>query len=204
MSNNREPGSAGMNLLQILHRNSRFLPLLALAATSASAQPGPPPGQGPGQAAGQPQTPANASDQLVGLFGATCLHFAGDTAGLRAFLVQQGAPAMPAQARDMFLANRKGQVYDASVPGVNLALVTLDDGGCEAVAEKASRAEVLSTLQQAASEAHVPLTAVGAQADGPNGVQHSAYTLVAAGKQMHVLVSTAPAPPQAVITLAPN
>jgi hypothetical protein len=171
-----------------------------LAASPASAQPAPAPAKAPGQ----PQTPANPADQLVGLFGATCLHFAGDTAGLRAFLTQQGAPAMPAQARDMFLANRKGQVYDASVPGVNLALVTLDDGGCEAVAEKAARAEVLSTLQQAATEAKVPLTPVGAQEDGPNGVQHSAYTLVAAGKQMHILVSTAPAPPQAVITLAPK
>ena len=189
-----------MHLLQLTERAILLLPLLALAAPPALAQAGPPPARGQGQ----PQQPATAADQLVGLFGATCLHFAGDTAGLRAFLTQQGAPAMPAQARDMFLANRKGQVYDASVPGVNLALVTLDDGGCEAVAEKASRTEVLSTLQQAASEARVPLTAVGAQADGPNGVQHAAYTLVAAGKQMHLLVSTAPAPPQAVITLAPK
>jgi len=172
----------------------------ALGAGPAAAQPMPP----QGQSGGQPQPPANAADQLVGLFGATCLHFAGDTAAMRGFLTQQGAPAMPPQARDAFLAGRKGQAYDVSVPGVNLALVSLDDGGCEAVAEKASRTEVLNTLQQAAREAGVPLTPLGAQADGPNGVQHSAYQLTAAGKQMHVLLSTAPAPPQAVLTFAPR
>ncbi len=178
--------------------------LPVLIAAPAVAQPMPPQGQGPGQGGGQPQAPANPADQLVGLFGATCLHFAGDTAAMRGFLTQQGAPSMPPQAREAFLAGRKGQAYDVSVPGVNLALVSLDDGGCEAVAEKANRDEVLNTLQQAAREAGVPLTPLGAQADGPNGVQHSAYQLTAAGKQMHVMLSTAPAPPQAVLTFAPR
>ena len=145
------------------------------------------------------------ADQLVGLFGATCMHFGGDVRGLRGFLSQQGAPVMPAQARDAFLAGRSGQVFDVSVPGVNLALVSLDDGGCEAVAEKANGTEVLSTLQQAAREAGATMTPLGAQSDsGPNGVRHSAYQLAVGGKQMHVLVSTAPAAPQAVITLAPK
>jgi len=35
-------------------------------------------------------------------------------------------------------------------------------------------------------------------------VQHSAYSLTADGKTMHVLLSTAAASPQAVITLAPK
>jgi hypothetical protein len=178
--------------------------LLAAVAVPAGAQPRAPMGQGPGQP-GQQQPPANPADQLVGLFGATCMHFGGDVRGLRGFLTQQGAPVMPAQARDAFLAGRTGQVFDVSVPGVNLALVSLDDGGCEAVAEKASGSEVLGTLQQAAREAGATMTPLGAQSDaGPNGVQHSAYQLVVNGKQMHVLVSTAPAAPQAVITLAPK
>ncbi len=149
--------------------------------------------------------PADPVDQLVGLFGATCLHYAGNPTGLRGFLTQQGAPAMPAQARDAFLAGRQGQVFDVSVPGVNLALVSLDDGACEAVAEKANAAAVVSTLQSQAQENHMPLTPAGAQGEkGPNGVQHTAFTLTAGGKAMHVLVSTAPAAPQAVITLVPK
>jgi hypothetical protein len=175
----------------------RVIPLFCMLALSAQAQPAPP--------AGSPQPPANPADQLVGLFGATCLHFAGDPMGLRGFLNQQGATVMPAQARDAFLAGRTGQVFDVSVPGVPLALVSLDDGGCEAVAEKADGDAVRNTLQQEAAEAKTPLTPLGAQAEkGPNGVQHSAYSLTADGKAMHVLLSTAAASPQAVITLAPK
>ena len=152
----------------------RVIPLLCMLALGAQAQPAPP--------GGAAQPPANPADQLVGLFGATCLHFAGDTAGLRGFLTQQGALVMPAQARAAFLAGRSGQVFDVSVPGVPLALVSLDDGGCEAVAEKANGDEVRNTLQQAAQEAKTPLTPLGGQAEkGPNGVQHSAYSLTAIG-----------------------
>jgi hypothetical protein len=172
------------------------IPLLCMVAFGAQAQPAPPAGA---------QPPANPADQLVGLFGATCLHFAGDPKGLRGFLTQQGATVMPAQARDAFLAGRTGQVFDVSVPGVPLALVSLDDGGCEAVAEKANGDEVRNTLQQEATDAKTPLTPIGGQGEkGPNGVQHSAYSLTADGKAMHVLLSTAAASPQAVITLAPK
>jgi hypothetical protein len=169
------------------------LPLGAMAQSEAQM---PPP-------ANQPVP--NGADQLVGLFGATCLHFAGDTAALRAFLTQQHAPVMPAQARDAFLAGRSGQVFDVSVPNVNLALVSLDDGGCEAVVEKANPAEIVPVLQQSAQEAHVTVQSLGGQADkSGHGVQHSAFLLTSAGKQMHVLVSTAPQPPQAVLTFVPK
>ena len=169
--------------------------LLVMLAATVQAQPAP----------GAAEPAANPADQLVGLFGATCLHFPGDPPGLRGFIAQQGAPAMPPQARDAFLAGRVGQVFDVSVPGVNLALVSLDDGGCEAVAEKADSAQVLSTLQHEAQDAKLPLTPLGAQGDkAANAVQHTAFELVSGGRKMHVLVSTAPAPPQAVITLAPK
>ncbi len=173
------------------------LSALAIAPLSAQAQ---------AQAPAGAQPVPNGADQLVGLFGATCLHFAGDTAGLRAFLAQQGAPVMPDQARTAFLAGRAGQAYDVSVPNVNLALVSLDNGVCEAVVEKANPAEILPTLQQSAQEAHVTLQNLGAQADKKgNGIDHVALLLTGSnGKAMHVLVSTAPQPPQAVLDFMPQ
>jgi len=177
--------------------------LAVLAVITSAAVTGPARAQQP--AAPANQQPADPADQLVGLFGATCLHFNGDAAQIRGFLSQQGAPQMPAQARDAFLAGRPGQVFDTSVPGVNLALVTLDNGVCEAVVEKASPAAVKAALAASANEVHVPLTPLGTQAEHlPNGVEHSAYLLVNGGKQLHVLLSTAPAAPQAVLTLAPQ
>ena len=163
-----------------------------LAATPVMAQPAP------------EQT--SAADQVVGLFGATCLHFAGDTAAMRGWLSQQGAPQMPAAARDAFLAGRQGQVFDVSYQSTKLALVSVDDGGCEAVTEQADPQQVLAVLGQAAQENHVPLTPLGAQANpkAPAGVQQTAYSLTLGGKPMHILVSTAPTPPQAVLTLVPR
>ena len=156
-----------------------------------------------------PQTGAAAvdgADQVVGLFGAACLQFAGNAQATRQFLDTQHAPEMPGQARDAFLAGRTGKAYDVSYQTVKLALVSLDDGACEAVVEQAQPSEVLSTLQQAATENHVVLTPLGPTENDKKrqGVQHTAYSLALAGKMMHVLVSTAAAPPQAVLTLAPR
>jgi hypothetical protein len=159
------------------------------------AQPAPPAAQGT----------ASGADQVVGLFGATCLQYAGNVAGLRSFLAQQKAPQMPPEARDAFLAGRAGQAFDVSYQNVKLALVSFDDGGCEAVADQANAQEVLSTLQQAAQENQVTLTPLGAQPDKQHaGVQHEAFAGTFGGKPMHILVSTAPSAPQAVLTLAPR
>ena len=190
-----------------MNRNSNMRPitrqlfsaaaLLAMAASPALAQ------QGGQQQVTQP--PGSGAEELVGLFGATCLHFAGNPTAVRGFMTQQGVPVMPEKARAAFLAGRAGQVFDASEPGVNLAVVSLDDGGCEAVVEKADPNEVLSALQKAATDAKTPLTRLGEQADpGAGGVHHAAFGLTEAGRQMHILVSTAAAPPQAVLTFAPK
>lgn len=175
----------------------RVLPLLTLLLPAMAT---------PALAQQQPQQPpGSGAEELVGLFGAACLHFAGDPAGTRGFLTQQGVPKMPDKARDAFLAGRAGQVFDASEPGVNLAVVSLDDGGCETVVEKADPADVLSTLQREAQAANTPLTNLGGQADkAPAGVTHTAFAVTANGKQMHILVSTAAVAPQAVLTLAPK
>ncbi len=95
------------------------------------------------------------ADQLVGLFAATCLHYPGDAAGLRAFLTGQGAPPMPPRARDAFLVGRAGQVFDTSYNDVRLALISLDDGSCEAVVEHADGRDVLDFLGEAMRDARL-------------------------------------------------
>jgi hypothetical protein len=162
----------------------------------------------PALALGQPeaQEQVNGADQVVGLFGATCLRFAGDVGGLRNFLKQQKAPEMPQAARDAFLAGRQGDVFDVSYKTVKLALVSLNDGACEAVVDQADPQQVISVLTQEARQNSVPLTPLGEQASpkGRPGVQQTAYGLNLDGRMMHILVSTAVAPPQAVLTLVPK
>ena len=148
----------------------------------------------------------DGAEQVVGLFSATCLNFAGDNAALRGFLGEQHAPRMPAQAEAAFLAGRHGQVYDVSYQTTKLALVSLDDGACEAVAEHADGARVLAVLGQAAEENHVALTPLGSGPDpkGKPGVKQTAYSLTLAGRPMHILVSTEAPAPEAVLTLVPK
>ncbi len=155
--------------------------------------------------AGQ-QEQVDAADQVVGLFGATCLHYAGNVQGLRGFLQQQNAPLMPAAAREAFLAGRQGEVYDVSYKTVKLALVSRNDGGCEAVADRSDPQQVIAVLESQAKENNVPLTPLGSEATpkGRPGVQQTAYGLNLDGRMMHILVSTAAAPPQAVLTLVPK
>ena len=151
-------------------------------------------------------TPESGADQVVGLFSATCLHFASDVTGLRSFLTEQHAPQMPATAQEAFLAGRHGQVFDVSYQVIKLALVSLDDGGCEAVAERADGGQVIALLNQASKENQVPLTPLGnaGSAKGRPGVTQTAFSLTLASQPMHILVSTEVPAPQAVLTLVPK
>ncbi len=156
-------------------------------------------------AAQAPQGGGDGAEQVVGLFSATCLNFAGDVAALRGFLEEQKAPRMPQQAEAAFLAGRAGQAFDTSYQTTKLALVSLDDGSCEAVAEHADGAKVLTVLNQAARENGVALTPLGGQPPtGKPGVTQTAYGLTLVGRPMHILVSTEKPAPEAVLTLVPK
>ena len=151
------------------------------------------------------QSGGDGAEQVVGLFSATCLNFAGDVAALRGFLGEQKAPRMPQQAETAFLAGRAGQVFDTSYQTTKLALVSLDNGSCEAVAEHANGAQVLTVLNQAAQENHVSLAPLGGQPPkGKPGVTQTAYSLTLDGRPMHILVSTETPAPEAVLTLVPK
>jgi hypothetical protein len=149
---------------------------------------------------------ATGADQVVGLFGATCLTYADDVASLREYLDNQHAPRMTPQDRDKFLTGRPGVVYDTSFQTTKLALVSLDDGGCEAVAATADARQVIVELNQAARANNVVLTperGQGAPKARP-GVTQTAFALTLAGRPMHIVVSTEAPAPQAVLTLVPR
>ena len=197
-----------------------LLPGLALAqAPAAPPAPGAdsaftaPPDEAPpaGAAPGAPADPASrqqamqaGADQVVGLFMATCLRYPGDVAGLRGWVTGQGAPAMPRQASDAFLAGRPGQVFDVSYQNTRLALISLDDGGCEAVAEFADPQLVVSYLAEALRQAATPITAKGDFSDRQHpGVSQRVWEATLAGRQWVLNAVTAAQPPQASVGLHP-
>jgi hypothetical protein len=184
------------------------LAALAVAPIAALAQP--PQAGAPPQAGGPPQagspSPADAgtgAQQVVGLFGATCLHFGADAQALRQFMQQQGARPLPADAAKAFLVGRPGQAYDASYAQYRLALISLDTGGCEAVIDNTGGSDVVATFLQEAKDNGLPLKSLGS---GPGRAPQQTvnrYEATVGAKQMHIYIATAPNPPQASLALAP-
>ena len=167
------------------------------------AAPGGAPGA-PADAATRQQAMQTGADQVVGLFMATCLRYPGDVPGLRGWVTGQGAPAMPRQAADAFLAGRAGQVYDVSYQSTRLALISLEDGGCEAVAEFADPQLVVSYVADALRQAATPVTLKGDFADRQHpGVSQRVWEATLAGRQWVLNAVTAAQPPQASIGLHP-
>jgi hypothetical protein len=160
------------------------------------------PGGAPGDAAIRQQAMQAGSEQVVGLFVATCLHYPGDVAGLRGWVTGQGAPAMPRQASDAFLAGRAGQVFDVSYQTTRLALISLDDGGCEAVSEYADPQLVVSYLAETLSQNGTTVTPKGDFSDRQHpGVSQRVWQATLAGRQWVLNAVTAPQPPEASIGL---
>lgn len=177
----------------------------AQSGAQPGAQPGAPggaPGGVPSDAASRQQAMRVGSEQVVGLFVATCLRYPGDVAGLRGWVTGQGAPAMPHQAADAFLVRRLGQVFDVSYQTTRLALISLDDGGCEAVSEYADPQLVVSYVGEALDQGGTGATRKGDFSDPQHpGVSQRVWQATLAGRQWVLNAVTAPQPPQASIGL---
>lgn len=188
----------------------RLVTLASLAACllpgAALAQPAAPAGQPP--AAQAATTPSEGAAEVVGLFGATCVHYAGNAAGLRGWLTQEHAPEMPAELRSFFLAGRQGQVYDVSSQSARLALVSADDNTCSVYADIADPALVQRGLESAMQQAQLQFTTQGDHPDQQDPtLRHRDYSVTLNGRPWLVLVTTTTAPsagkPQADLTLRP-
>ena len=83
----------------------------------------------------------------MGLFVQGCLPFAGNPAALRDWAKQAGLQPVADQARAAFLHGAPGQVFDASVAGTKLALISSDDGICSAVTDQATTNQVSDALE---------------------------------------------------------
>jgi len=141
------------------------------------------------------------------MFMDTCVHFAGDTAGLRSWLAKQGVPEMPAEPRRSFLGDRRGKVYDTSEENTRLALVSADDGSCSAYAEFADREQLARNLEGALHEANDNFTAQGEHADARDPtLARRDYRATIGTRQWLVLVTTTQAQGklQAALTLRPQ
>ena len=98
---------------------------------------------GVGTAAAQP----SGAQQLVALFGRSCLQFAGETAAMRADLTARRIPPLPADAYAALLPDRPGRGFDASNVVTPMTVLSADDGNCLVLAAQAELSEAVARLE---------------------------------------------------------
>jgi hypothetical protein len=162
--------------------------------------------------AGAGAAPARAdgpepSAQLTGVFVQGCMPFAGHPAALRAWAQAHKLPALPAPATQAFLHGAPGQAFDASAPGVKLALASSDDGICSVIAQNAHPAPVAQSLEAGLKQAGVAFRLVIDRDDRTDPSLHfREYLATRKGQSWRILAATVNDPNggQAMLTAAPE
>jgi hypothetical protein len=134
---------------------------------------------------------ASVAGQLAGLFVQSCLEFAGNSNALRDWAKQTGLQELPGQAQDAFLYGLPGVVFDATNKTGKLVLISEDGGSCSVVAERASGAAVIDTLEQELRRAKISFN-LSHDGDDPKErvLHHREYTATMGKRSWLLLVST--------------
>ncbi len=149
----------------------------------------------------------NAAAQIVGLFMQSCVRFAGDATGLRAWAAHaSGMQLLPAEAQQAFLYGLPGEVFDASTKAGKLVLISENSGACSAMAESANGPDVVKTLEQVMQQAHIDVTMTREDDDAQEKtLHHREYSASQGNRKWEMLVSTVKgdAPGEVMLTTSP-
>jgi glucose/arabinose dehydrogenase len=133
---------------------------------------------------------ADAAAQVVGLFMQSCVRFAGDPDGLRAWAPKAGMQPLPAQGQQAFLYGLPGVVFDASTKTDKLVVISENEGACSAMTEAASGPLVVKTLEQVMQQAHIDYTMTHEDDDQQEKtLHHREYTASQGNRHWDMLIS---------------
>lgn len=179
-----EPPRIGytMGMIRTLILLAALCPFAALCPNSASAQ--------------QPTRTDVAAQQAASLFVASCVAYAGDPAGLRAWAGKIGLPALPDPGQAGFLKGAAGKVFDASNPAGKYVVISHDEGGCFILAEAVNTAELVRAAEAALATAAINAVLDGDRADlGDTGMRHRNYHAALGQRSWTMVISYGPGQP---------
>lgn len=137
----------------------------------------------------------------------SCLSYAGDPAGLRAWAAQKGLPKVPEQARKSFLLGAPGDVFDASDVEGKFVVASADDGICSAATDKVTQTAIVAALESDLRASGIAFRLVIERDDKvvPD-IHDREYLATRNGRSWRILLATVkdPAGGQAMITGAPS
>jgi hypothetical protein len=156
--------------------------------------------------------PARAEEQAVvnarqvaGLFMQSCMQFAGDKAGLRAWAKKNDLKELPAEVADNFLYGLPGVVFDASNNEGKFVLVSEDGGSCSAIAQTASGPSVITDLEQDLNTAKIAFKVTSEKNDSEEkALQHREYLATQGDRGWLLLISTVKDPAGGQVMLTAN
>lgn len=129
--------------------------------------------------------------QLTGLFLQSCLAYAGDAPGLRAWARQTGLTELPQPARAAFLHGASGVVFDASNSSGKLVLVSADRGSCSTLTNAANGPTVIDGLETDLAQAGIQLHLLSERGDPQEkALRYREYTAARNGRSWRILVGT--------------
>ena len=121
----------------------------------------------------------------------TCLQFAGDTDGLRAWAKSTKLRELSPTGQDIFLHGLPGIVFDASNKDGKFVLVSEDGGSCSVLAEAANGSAVVSDLEKELNEAQITFKITADRDDAmEKALRHREYTASRGDRGWLLLVST--------------
>jgi hypothetical protein len=125
--------------------------------------------------------PAQAADnaaQLAGLFMQSCVAFAGDRDGLRAWATRNHLPALPPPGQSAFLRGQPGVAYDATNNVGKFVVLSGDNGGCSAIAEHAEPQQLITRFEQDLRDSGLPVLVIEEHDDPDDrALHHRSYRI---------------------------
>jgi hypothetical protein len=135
--------------------------------------------------------PNAAASQVAGLFTQSCIQFAGDAAGLRAWADGTGLKALSAEAQKYFLHNLSGIVFDASNRQGKFVMISYDGGSCSVVAQLASGPVAIADLERDMNDARIAYKMTGEKSDpDERSLKHREYLASLGQREWLLRVST--------------
>ena len=135
--------------------------------------------------------PNAAASQVAGLFTQSCIQFAGDAAGLRAWADRTGLKALSAEAQKYFLHNLSGIVFDASNRQGKFVMISYDGGSCSVVAQLASGPVAIADLERDMNDARIAYKMTGEKSDpDERSLKHREYLASLGQREWLLRVST--------------
>jgi hypothetical protein len=143
-------------------------------------------------AAGGPAAADPVADRAVVLFQQACLPYAGNSVGLREWAGQHHLPEFPDWITENLAMRRAAVGYNASTAAGKLALLSVDDGDCEVIADHGDAAAVEGALSEAMAGAGVTLAVWKDRSNAARGITQRIYRARAGAKSWLLSVTSSP------------